>query len=68
LRLRSQTVPNVPDVQTVQVVESFEDPEDGTDPDVLTQEIVEALEAGPPPFSFVNGSAFFMFGSKPRSI
>jgi hypothetical protein len=68
LRLRSQTVPNVPDVQTVQVVESFEDPENGTDPDVLTQEIVEALEAGPPPFSFVNGSAFFMFGSKPRSI
>jgi predicted RNase H-like HicB family nuclease len=45
LRLRSQTVPNVPAVQTVQVVESFEDPENGTDPDVLAQEIVEDLEA-----------------------
>jgi len=32
-------------VQTVQVVESFEGSENGTDPDVLAQEIVEDLEA-----------------------
>jgi hypothetical protein len=32
-------------VQTVQVVESFEGSENGTNPDVLAQEIVEDLEA-----------------------
>ena len=38
--------------------ESLEKSDNLLDPDVLAQEIVEDLETGCPPFSFVNGSAF----------
>jgi hypothetical protein len=40
-----KTVQTVQYVQTVQVVESCEGSENGTNPDVLAQEIVEDLEA-----------------------
>ena len=42
---KKPTVQVVQYVQTVQVVESFEGSENGIDPDVLAQEIVEDLEA-----------------------